>query len=241
MLNIYIRKDLNMRKGKMAAQSAHAAMKLLIECMIPHENKLILNKLHESQLLDFLKNPHVNINYVENEAELKNSINNVIPSSIIVDNGRTEFHGVPTATCAASGIFKNSEINEIYVPQTYGTDIKAKQIFVYSKENPLSKENAVKLSTVSCLNIIYKLLTNNKDFKYIDLSVNNELSAWLTGAFGKIAVSVKKDEDLEILKNNLIENNIKVFEYSHENNKCLVIEPKYPENIDVFTKHLSLI
>lgn len=239
MLNIYIRKDLNMRKGKMAAQSAHAAMKLLLESMHSTSEKMVLSEEKEKELVLFLNNPQVNIIYVKSEEELKEKVKNEKSFSIIVDNGRTEFHGVPTTTCAASGIFNENTEQELYVPHTYGEDIKAKQIIIYSKESPLSKENAVKLAVISCLKIIYKkMVTNNK---YIDLNEDNEMSAWINGAFGKIAVSVKTDKELDILSMTLEENNIVVIEEKFEQNKCLIVEPKYPQAIDVFTKNLSLI
>lgn len=241
MLNIYIRKDLNMRKGKMAAQSAHAAMKLLLESMHSTSEKMVLSEEKEKELVLFLNNPQVNIIYVKSEEELKEKVKNEKSFSIIVDNGRTEFHGVPTTTCAASGIFNENTEQELYVPHTYGEDIKAKQIIIYSKESPLSKENAVKLAVISCLKIIYKKMVTNNNNKYIDLNEDNEMSAWINGAFGKIAVSVKTDKELDILSMTLEENNIVVIEEKFEQNKCLIVEPKYPQAIDVFTKNLSLI
>lgn len=241
MLNIYIRKDLNMRKGKMAAQSAHAAMKLLLESMDSKSGKMVLSEEKQKDLILFLNNPIVNIIYAESEKELKEKVENEKAFSIIVDNGRTEFHGVPTTTCAASGIFNENNEQELYVPHTYGEEIKAKQIIIYSKESPLSKENAVKLAVISCLKIIYKKMVTNNNSKYIDLNEDNEMSAWINGAFGKIAVSVKTDKELDILCMTLEENNIVVIEEKFEQNKCLIVEPKYPQEIDIFTKHLSLI
>lgn len=241
MLNIYIRKDLNMRKGKMAAQSAHAAMKLLLESMYSQSGKIVLSEEKEKELCLFFKNPNVNIIYVQSEEELKEKVKNEKAFSIIVDNGRTEFHGVQTTTCAASGIFNKNTEHELSVPHTYGEEIKAKQVIIYSKESPLSKENAVKLAVISCLKIIYEKMLIGSNCKYINLDIENELSAWINGAFGKIAVSVKTDNELIILGEKLKENNIVVIEEKIEKNKCLIVEPKYPQEIDIFTKHLSLI
>lgn len=241
MLNIYIRKDLNMRKGKMAAQSAHAAMKILLESMFKRENKIFLTAEKDNELTLFFKNPEVNVIYVQNEEELKEKITKEKAFSIIVDNGRTEFHGIKTTTCGASGIFNKKIEHELIVPQTYGEEIKAKQIIVYSKQNPLSKENAVKLAVISCLEIIYKKMLTDNNHKYIDLNEENELSAWINGAFGKIAVSVKTDEELDMLYKELEENSIFAIKKEQGNNNCLIIEPKYPHEIDIFTKHLSLI
>lgn len=106
---IVVRKDLNMRKGKMCAQVAHASMKFLVDqlensefadCSIfkflsPEEDKWLSTKFAKI------------VCYVESESDLKNLIDQGIQQGIvvkpIVDSGFTEFHGVPTLTCAAFG------------------------------------------------------------------------------------------------------------------------------------------
>lgn len=246
-LNVFVRKDLNMRKGKMAAQTAHSGGKLFLEILTRVGNKLILDKESEAQFLIFLNSDKnkVNIHMTENEETLNSVINKSKPFSIVVDNGRTEFHGVQTTTCAAQGIFDNTPISELDVPQTYGTEIIAKQIFVFSKQNPLPKEIACELAVEGCLRILYDLMEtteyNDETLKCFNLENKSALSDWITGAFGKIAVSTKNDEELDVLEATLLNNNIKFKKMAIGNNKCLILEPQYPFDIDPFTRHLSLI
>jgi len=247
VLNVLVRKDLNMRKGKMAAQSAHAGGKLFLEILKRSEDKLFLSKAAETQFLKFLNTDKnkVKIQMTLNEDSLNSELDKSKPFSIIVDNGRTEFHGVATTTCAAYGVFEEIDLTELYVPQTYGTEIVAKQIFIFSKENPLPKEIACELAVESCLKILFSLMdetsVDGEIVKYFDLSKKNALNDWIKGAFGKIAVSTKNDLELDKIEQELRENNFKFEKLEINNNKCIAIAPQYPSDIDPFTRHLSLI
>jgi PTH2 family peptidyl-tRNA hydrolase len=109
---IVIRKDLNMRKGKMIAQGAHASMKVffdrgkLIKNSDEHPNmficeftepmrewcagiftKICLSVNSETELLDIYR-----------QAQEVN-----LPCSLIQDCGLTEFNGIPTYTAVAIG------------------------------------------------------------------------------------------------------------------------------------------
>lgn len=101
---IVMRKDLNMRKGKMCAQAAHASMKAYLE-----------NKT-DRRVLAWLAGQFAKICVsVDSENELNAIYNQAIASgliaSIIVDAGRTEFDGVPTKTCIAIGPDEISKID----------------------------------------------------------------------------------------------------------------------------------
>lgn len=242
MLTIFVRKDLSMRKGKMAAQSAHAAMKLFLEVMVPENGFLVLKNEQDKEFKSFLETPIVKIVMSKDENEFDNAYNKAKPYSVIVDNGRTEFHGIPTKTCAAQGIFEKTALNELHVPHTYGQEIKAKELFIFSKEKPLPKEKACELAVLSCLKMLYsQMVQNEKGEKCINLMDKSPLSAWITGAFGKIAVSTKTDEELKDLESLLSKKGFAVISCESEGNKCLVISPQYPEVIDEYTRHLSLI
>jgi PTH2 family peptidyl-tRNA hydrolase len=117
---VVVRKDLNMRKGKLAAQVAHASMKVLLDGMFQNHNKLSWSDpktdFHEWKLLVTDKDPLYEwltgrftkiVVYVESEEELKElqakaNLTNV-RSALIQDAGNTEFNGVPTYTCLAIG------------------------------------------------------------------------------------------------------------------------------------------
>jgi len=122
---IILRKDLNMRKGKMVAQGAHASMKVILDNTVReyhregsrhvcHEIKL--DKLDEA-LLDWINGTFTKIcvgvssldelHDVHSQAKAAN-----LPCSIILDAGLTEFDE-PTFTAVAIGPAESEEIDKI--------------------------------------------------------------------------------------------------------------------------------
>ncbi len=98
---IILRKDLNMRKGKMVAQGAHASMAVILEEQL---------KLHypTPAIADWLSGSFTKICVsVDSEDELVQLYTEAkarnIPCSLIKDSGFTEFNGVPTLTAVAIG------------------------------------------------------------------------------------------------------------------------------------------
>ena len=120
---IVIRKDLNMRKGKMCAQSAHASMKVFLDRKINLESFLytlsnnLLIELNEPMKLWINGNFKKIVVSVNSEKELLDlsyrSIEREIPYSLIYDNGLTEFDGIETLTCGAFGPYWSEELNEL--------------------------------------------------------------------------------------------------------------------------------
>lgn len=106
---IVVRKDLNMRKGKIAAQVAHASMSFLLDGIYHHEKGALLER-HltpvQSEWLNGLHFPKIVV-WVNSEQELRDLISAGVEAGIdvrqIEDHGHTEFHGVKTLTCAAFG------------------------------------------------------------------------------------------------------------------------------------------
>lgn len=128
---IVLRKDLNMRKGKMVAQGAHASLKVILDMMNNHSGfKYIASQgknghttftltveagtpVHD-WLTDKFTKVCVSVNSEQELLELyekSKSIN--IPSSLITDAGLTEFGGVPTNTAIAIGPAWEDDINQI--------------------------------------------------------------------------------------------------------------------------------
>lgn len=114
------RRDLKMRKGKIAAQCAHASMAVFFrrkqpslgELRIPLDGpmaewsrarftKICLSLADESELL----------------AAYEAARAAGLPCALITDAGRTEFHGVPTRTAIAIGPAAVEEIDAITGPQ----------------------------------------------------------------------------------------------------------------------------
>ena len=121
---IVVRHDLKMRKGKLAAQVAHASMKVILDLMSPIQSRMpgyYMKKLVVPQsdpLAEWLKGAFAKIVvYVDSEEELleieRQAQEAGIRTALITDAGRTEFHGNPTKTCVAIGPDDPEKINKI--------------------------------------------------------------------------------------------------------------------------------
>lgn len=121
---IVVRKDLNMRKGKLAAQAAHASMKVFfdrIEEIYPdasmHKPYKILLQDITPQMKEWVEGRFTKVVVgCESEEELfklkiKAEDNNV-PVSLIKDAGLTEFKE-PTYTCIAIGPDYSEAVDKI--------------------------------------------------------------------------------------------------------------------------------
>ena len=107
---IVVRKDLNMRKGKIAAQAAHASLGAIINLAEYKEDSNILQiNLNMPYVKEWLFDGSftkicVSVN---SEAELievhEKAKQAGIITCLITDSGRTEFKGVATKTCCAVG------------------------------------------------------------------------------------------------------------------------------------------
>jgi len=106
---IVMRRDLNMRKGKMVAQGAHAAMKVLLDGQISTCSNGCERVYEVTEAMrDWLEGNYTKVCCsVDSEAELDAVFNDAkeagISCSMIVDKGLTEFNGVATKTCIAIG------------------------------------------------------------------------------------------------------------------------------------------
>ncbi len=94
---IVVRNDLNMRKGKMIAQGAHASLAAFMEA-----------DPDDPALLDWLDGAGAKIAVsVPSEEALLDVYERAraagLPCALITDAGRTEFRGVPTRTAVAVG------------------------------------------------------------------------------------------------------------------------------------------
>lgn len=114
---IVMRRDLKMRKRKIAAQAGHACVEAVLMAL-KKENRL--NDIEESSDgVELNRDNKINTQlsewfhygcakvcvYVDSEAELldiaRKATERGILSATITDAGMTEFHGIPTKTCLA--------------------------------------------------------------------------------------------------------------------------------------------
>lgn len=103
---LVLRTDLNMRKGKMVAQGAHASM------------MAVLSNLSHSYVKQWLENSFTKIALGVTTEDQLYELKRIADSSglitaLCVDNGATEFNWVKTATCLAIGPAPVDDINKI--------------------------------------------------------------------------------------------------------------------------------
>ena len=125
---VVVRRDLNMRTGKIAAQSAHASISFLTtrltKSTMIHNLLYLPSRLFEYKLRlsiverEWLKSGFAKIvAQVSSEEELldieKKAREAGLTVHLITDSGHTEFHGVPTRTCLAIGPNYSDEIDKI--------------------------------------------------------------------------------------------------------------------------------
>lgn len=119
---IVIRKDLNMRKGKMVAQGAHASMAAILDEMTRMSDSMYL--WYESQfdlespIAKWLEGSFTKICVsVDSEKELLDVYDTAndrgLICSLIKDLGKTEFNNVPTYTAVAVGPAESVDIDKI--------------------------------------------------------------------------------------------------------------------------------
>lgn len=109
---IVMRTDLNMRKGKMIAQGAHAAMKFLVNYLTSDEGNLT------DEQTAWMQGSFTKICVgVGSDDELQAVIDAAaaegVPVEEIIDSGRTEFGGIPTRTCCAVGPDYSDKIDKV--------------------------------------------------------------------------------------------------------------------------------
>jgi PTH2 family peptidyl-tRNA hydrolase len=113
---IVMRKDLNMRKGKMIAQGAHASLKVILDAGSRTNHVFVIAAW--PALAAWLAGRFTKVCVaVDSEAALDAIAEKAraanLPCAIIVDSGATEFHGVPTKTCIAVGPAWSDEIDAV--------------------------------------------------------------------------------------------------------------------------------
>jgi PTH2 family peptidyl-tRNA hydrolase len=131
---IVVRKDLNMRKGKMIAQGAHASMKVFLDmwsvdvdpthplkwffgfCLKSPCINYVLTASEGSAMQDWLDGTFTKIALsIDSEEEMMNIYHQakdlMLPCSLVEDVGKTEFHGVKTRTAIAIGPAWSDEID----------------------------------------------------------------------------------------------------------------------------------
>lgn len=112
-----MRKDLNMRKGKLVAQGAHASLGAILGQMKQDGTNLVLD-LTDERLEPWITGRFKKICvYVNTEQELLDiyelAKSNGLICSLIKDAGLTEFNGIATITSCAVGPDRSDRIDAV--------------------------------------------------------------------------------------------------------------------------------
>ena len=113
---LVVRKDLKMRKGKIASQTAHAAMMIFLQKAVIQNGvfQCLVTPVEEEWFADSFTKVCVSVNSEEElESVYYKALDAGLPSALCVDNGTTEFGGVPTKTVVAVGPDYSEKIDEI--------------------------------------------------------------------------------------------------------------------------------
>jgi peptidyl-tRNA hydrolase len=233
-MKIYVRSDLNMRKGKIASQISHAVVGLWLNAMEQSEECFKLTgKNYNLHKLWLDNGAQVEIIQVSSEEELLNK--KTKESVLIKDQGRTEFNE-PTHTCLSN--FDNIEIKSRLSCETISNK-PAKQTLIANRDLKLNKWILPEYASRAA----WKVLLNKMEDtgSELVLMLNEEgLKNWLLGAFAKITLKIDSI-NIKEMKNDLKRNNIDFYEEKKgEETVVLVTSPRFIEELDKCTSHLKL-
>ena len=127
---IVVRRDLKMRKGKIAAQAGHACVEAILMALKKEErlqdvefagdyiDLKVPEDAEKTPLTEWFRCGVAKVCvYVDSEEELlniqKKALEKGVLCALICDAGVTEFHGEPTYTCLALEPLYNDVANEI--------------------------------------------------------------------------------------------------------------------------------
>lgn len=108
---LVVRKDLDCRRGKLYSQVAHASMAFITRRLIDitydygdETHALILSEVEQQWLNDSFVKICVGVDSEMELLDIKEAAEEAgVVCHLVQDEGRTEFHGVPTYTCLALG------------------------------------------------------------------------------------------------------------------------------------------
>lgn len=232
-LQVFMRNDLNMRKGKMVAQASHAVMKRVLDLCVLSQDALMISNAGYETLKAFSEKPELSIILVSNEQSLLDAMSSNI-DGCIVDSGRTEFHGVPTLTCGAIGLHEQRRVFELVVPDDVPRELIARQWFVIAKPDagaPMGKVDAMEAGCVATVAHLISLFKPRLDGYSIEFSLYPAMRDWLLGAFGKVALSTQDADSLTSIQVAVEGEGAHVSVTQHAGLRLIVVGPEHPAGI----------
>lgn len=225
-LRLIARSDLNMRKGKLAAQVAHAACAQLLNAMEDRGDVWYLNPERVTRFGEFLRHPLISFDFVGSETALESALDEPEHASRIIDRGLTEFGGVRTLTCAAEGLLTLEPARHRPKDDCVST---ARQWLVFSKEQPIRKGDAAVLAALGCLVQLHNLMETDGQGGLVLRLDDPALKTWLTDGFGKVALGIKTHVALDDLEKDLSGTAVRLTRLNMFGHSLLVVGPAFPD------------
>ncbi|MBI6882429.1 peptidyl-tRNA hydrolase [Pseudomonas putida] len=243
-LEVLMRTDLKMRTGKMVAQSGHAGMRVVTSRLRKRGSVFSISAGDEALLRQFVESPEVRVSLVFGQNDLTEGTADGRDFHLIIDNGATEFAGVRTMTCGASGIFpKCQDPEDISVADT-GVIPPVRQFFILSREGDASKAVAMEMAVIGCVTELHKLVEHDVDSGDFFIDPTREDHAfgdWILNGYPKIGLQVPTHGDLDRLKTSLSSAGITSTIVERGACKMLVTTPSAVSKISPVTSTLKLM
>lgn len=245
-INIYYRNDLNMRKGKLAAQCAHALMGFWLKAFDFNDGRFFLRGLNYVAYQEWRENPQISLHPVDSEEYLlelhRTSVHH---NYLITDQGRTEFSGTPTHTCIAVSSYR-AVVGGNSLPRVSASvdeTLVSKQILIANRTLKLSKEDVARHGAIASWMILDQLITFGEDSASFEPN-SEAMKHWIFGPFAKIMVKAELSE-LEVLAMSLPKEIASYAQYVRTGAgsdvvAVMALSPQFSKDIDAHTGHLSL-
>lgn len=233
-MKVYVRSDLNMRKGKISSQVSHAVVAMWLNCMKQTEEKFTLSGENYNEYKKWLKDgSKIEILPVPSEEELISYLS--YDTVLIEDQGRTEFKG-HTKTCVSKlsnvSLYGRLSCSSI-------SDKPAKQTLIANRDLKLNKWVLAEYAATASWNALSSLMEDTGEELVLYLN-KEDLKNWLLGAFAKITLKID-EKDINEMKSNLKDNDIGFSEYLLEDQTVvLATTPRFCDVLDAVTSNLKL-
>jgi peptidyl-tRNA hydrolase len=243
-LKISMRSDLNMRTGKMASQSGHAAMLLVVSRLRNEPDHLRLSAKDLIQLRAFVQDPQTDTVLVSGQNDLIESVVDSRANHMVIDNGATEFKGVKTMTCGAAGIFSEACLSHPIAVADSGSQPTVRQYFVFSRETEFNKKTACSMAGIGTVTDLEKLLKDDPQGSgdgLISRAGNERFFEWILNGYPKIGLQAKSHDDLLELHTRLKGDGLRSTLIRDEDHLMLCTGPEYMVDLSPFTSGFKLL
>jgi peptidyl-tRNA hydrolase len=243
-LKIFMRNDLNMRTGKMAAQSGHAAMILVVNRFHEQGDQLRMSAEDVQDLRNFVQDSETETVLVAGHNDLEEGITAVGVHCRVIDNGATEFKGQKTLTCGGTGIFRTPVEHQPVSVADSGAPSTARQYFLFSREGDINKKTTCAMAAIGTVLEIEKRLVEAGDGTgdcLLPREGNEQFFEWILNGYPKIGLQAPTDDDLVALHARLEGAGLSSTLVIYDGHWMLCVGPEYAADLSPFTSQFKLL